>query len=227
MERIFIIEDDPVLLDELARLLELQGFATATCSSFESAAREVIDSNPACAVLDLKLPGADGLAICRDIRQETQVPIIMLTSSASEFDEVMALGLGANDYVTKPYRPAVLLARIQSVLRSAKSSLALDPVLECEGVRLDCSRATMSFQNASIELSKNELRIMSMLMQHAGTIVSRQDIMCELWESDEFVDDNTLTVNVNRLRKSLERIGVDPHFVKTSRGFGYSVGNQA
>lgn len=222
MERIFIIEDDPTLRSELARLLELQGYTALQCESFKNAASEALESDAACVLLDLKLPEADGLAICRDIRKNSNVPVIMLTSSASEFDEVMALGLGANDYVTKPYRPAVLLARIQSALRSAKAETAA-AIFECGDVRLDCDRATISFEGATTELSKNEMRILRMLMQNAGKVVSRQDIMCELWESDEFVDDNTLTVNVNRLRRALERIGASPQFVKTSRGLGYSV----
>lgn len=226
MKRIFIIEDDNTLRDELARLLKLQDFEPAWCTSFTNATEDALEIDASCVILDLKLPHADGLAICRDIRKKSNVPIIMLTSSTNEFDEVMALGLGANDYVTKPYRPAVLLARIQSVLRAAETEPLENSILENSGVALNCDRAEVSFNGKTTELSKNEMRIMRMLMRNAGKIVSRQDIMCELWESDEFVDDNTLTVNVNRLRRALERIGASPDFIKTSRGVGYSIESQ-
>ncbi len=225
MDTIFIVEDDIALREELTRLLTLQGYAPRCCERFDQAAQEALACQACCVVLDLRLPGADGLTICRDIRASSAVPIIMLTSSTSEFDEVMALGLGANDFVTKPYRPAVLLARIQAVLRNVGAGNQAGNTLECEGVRLDCDRATISYEGASTELSRNEMRILALLLRNAGRIVSRQDIMCDLWESDEFVDDNTLTVNVNRLRRALERIGVPPEFIRTSRGIGYSAGD--
>lgn len=221
MDTIFIIEDDAALRDELARLLELQGYAVATTLDFPNAAAAVLAAEPDCVVLDLALPGADGHAICRDVHGRSSVPIIMLTSSVSEFDEVMALGLGASDYVTKPYRPAVLLARIQAVLRKAAPTQSMQ--LEYDGVALDANRAMASCGSAQAELTRNEIRILQLLMRNAPNIVTRQDIMYELWESDEFIDDNTLTVNVNRLRKTLERIGAPEDYVKTHRGIGYSL----
>ena len=135
----------------------------------------------------------------------------------------MALGLGASDYVTKPYRPAVLLARIQAALRTSGDAAAAGAVLAYDGVTLDAARATVSRGGAQAELTRNELRILQLLMRNAPNIVARQDIMYELWESDEFIDDNTLTVNVNRLRKTLESIGADEDYVKTHRGIGYSL----
>lgn len=221
MDTIFIIEDDAALRDELARLLELQGYEVATTLDFPNAAAAALAAEPDLVVLDLALPGADGHAICRDIHARSGVPIIMLTSSINEFDEVMALGLGASDYVTKPYRPAVLLARIQAVLR--KTAPAQSAQLEHDGVTLDTSRAMVSRGEAHAELTRNEMRILQLLMRNAPAIVARQDIMYELWESDEFIDDNTLTVNVNRLRKTLERIGAPDDYVKTHRGIGYSL----
>ena len=224
MDTVFIIEDDAVLRDELARLLTLQGYGVASTVDFPNAARDALAAKPACVVLDLTLPGADGHAICRDLHTAAPaLPIIMLTSSANEFDEVMALGLGASDYVTKPYRPAVLLARIQAALRTSGDAAAAGALLEYDGVTLDAARATVSRGEAQAELTRNELRILQLLMRNAPNIVTRQDIMYELWESDEFIDDNTLTVNVNRLRKTLESIGADEDFVKTHRGIGYSL----
>ena len=143
------------------------------------------------------------------------MPVIMLTSSDSEFDEVLSMNLGADDYVTKPYNPAVLLARIQSVLRRTQRT---EPPtrIEHRGVVLDVARR-------SVDLTRNELKILHMLMANHDTIISRQELMVELWQSDAFIDDNTLTVNINRLRKSLASIGVPDDFLVTRRGQGYVV----
>lgn len=221
MALIYVVEDDAALRDELERLLQLQGFEAAHCDDFSTAAQAAVRSGADCVVLDLKLPGADGLQICRDIRGASEVPIIMLTSSESEFDEVMALGLGADDYVTKPYRPATLLARIQSVLR--RSAVPAQPVVSHRGVQLDEAAGVVEFEGRRAELTRNELRILQMLMRNAGQVVSRQQLMVHLWESDSFIDDNTLTVNVNRLRRALSDIGVDDDFITTRRGLGYVV----
>ena len=222
MALIYIVEDDAALRTELAHLLELSGYDVASCETFDRAARDAIDARPDCVVLDLKLPGTDGHAICRDIRRESDVPIIILTSSDSEFDEVMGMNLGADDYVTKPYRPAVLIAHIASLLR--RSSLARDDMrVECKGVTLDVAAGTVSYQGKSAELTRNELKILHILMRNHGTVLTRHEIMCDLWESDAFIDDNTLTVNVNRLRKTLGSIGVPDDFLVTRRGMGYTV----
>lgn len=223
--RIFIIEDDTALRTELAHLLQLSGYEAAACGDgFATAAAQALAAKPDCVVLDLKLPGADGHDICRDLRAKSRVPIIMLTSSESEFDEVMAMNLGADDYVTKPYRPAVLLAHIQALLRrTAAPAPAL--VLRHKGVALNLGAGTVSYEGSAdtAELTRNELRILQTLMKHPGIVVSRSDIMCALWESDAFIDDNTLTVNVNRLRKTLASLGVPDDFLVTRRGQGYMV----
>ncbi|MCI8340733.1 MAG: response regulator transcription factor [Eggerthellaceae bacterium] len=221
-ERIYIVEDDATLSAELARLLALAGFEPIRCERFDHAAADAVAAGPACVVLDLNLPGADGLQVCRDIRAQSDVPVIVLTSSESEFDEVMAMNLGADDYVTKPYRPAVLIARIQAHVRrgSAQPGTA---VVEHGGVRLDLGTGAVSFGGRTAQLTRNEQRILQMLMEGAGAVVTRQELMCDLWESDAFVDDNTLTVNVNRLRKALASLGVPEGFLQTRRGAGYLV----
>lgn len=220
--RVYIVEDDETLAAELGRLLALAGFEPVQCASFPTAATDALTASPDCVVLDLNLPGADGLQVCRDIRAESSVPIIVLTSSESEFDEVMAMNLGADDYVVKPYRPAVLIARIQAhVRRNAAASAS--PQAEHRGVRLDIGTGEVSFEGKSAQLTRNEQRILQLLMDAAGSVVSRQEIMCDLWESDAFVDDNTLTVNVNRLRKALTGLGVPEDFLQTRRGVGYMV----
>lgn len=221
MAKICVIEDDAALRDELVRLLDLQGFEACGVTDFATAAAEVLAQSPQCVVLDLKLPNVSGHEICRDIRASSTVPIIMLTSSESEFDEVMALGLGADDYVTKPYRPATLIARIQSLLRRSSASGA-EPLTH-EGISLDEATGTVELNGVRAELTRNELRILSLLMRNAGKVVSRQQLMVHLWESDSFIDDNTLTVNMNRLRKKLEDLGAGGDLIKTRRGIGYSL----
>ncbi len=221
MAGIFLIEDDRSLREECARLLKLNGYETSTCTSFSSAAREALRADCACVILDLKLPGADGLSICREIRAESDVPIVILTSSDSEFDEVMGINLGADDYVTKPYSPAVLLARVQSAIRRANPDAGR--LIERAGIRLDMSRSEACHGAKTIELTRNEMRLLAALIQAKGAIVSRQELMYELWQSDEFIDDNTLSVNMNRLRKALTKIGVPEGTLKTHRGLGYSL----
>jgi len=220
VSRIYIIEDDEALRTELAHLLELQGFSVACCATFGTAAADALATRPDCVVLDLKPPGTDGHSICRDIRAASDVPIIMLTSSESEFDEVMGMNLGADDYVTKPYSPAVLIARIQSVIR--RSSSGRDELtIEHAGVLLNVGAGTVSFGGRSTELTRNEQRILQLLMSQPKRVFTRQEIMCDLWESDAFIDDNTLTVNVTRLRRTLAQIGASEDFIKTRRGVGY------
>ena len=224
MARIFIIEDDAPLREGLVRLLDLHGHECFCCESFPDAADEALAANADCALLDLSLPGAFGHQICRDIRRDSDVPVIVVTSSDSEFDEVLSLDVGADDYVTKPYRPAALLARIERALaRRQGAEAAASKVLEVGGVSLDPSRGEVSFENETCELTRNELRILHVLMQSAGEVITRAELMEELWQTDSFVDDNTLTVNVNRLRRCLENIGVPGGFVETKRGQGYLV----
>lgn len=229
--RIYIIEDDIVLRRELANLLELQAFEVEACEDFSHAGESAVAASPDCILLDLKLPSEDGRvsghAILREIRKVSEVPIIVLTSVGDEFSEVMALKLGANDFIYKPYRPAVLLARIEALLSrfgqaEAAHLTSLAPQ-EREGVRLDLRTSTVSFEGREALLTRNEVRILALLMRNAGTIISRSEIMCDLWESDAFVDDNTLTVNINRLRKKLDSVGVDPAFLQTRRGQGYLI----
>ncbi len=221
-QRIFMIEDDSALREELAHLLELAGFMPIGITErFEEAPQKALEANVDCVVVDLKLPNTDGHAICRAIREKSDVPIIVLTSSESEFDEVMAMNLGADDYIVKPYRPAVLLAHIQALLRRKAPGTSI--LMSHKGVQLDLGAGVVSFDGKSAELTRNEQRILQILMKNPGTVVPRSEIMCALWESDSFIDDNTLTVNVNRLRKTLSSLGVPDEFLVTRRGLGYSV----
>lgn len=219
---VYIVEDDEPIRGELAEVLRRNGFEVAWCDSFDHVADDVLQAAPDVVLLDLTLPVADGQLVCREIRQRSDVPIIVLTSRTTEIDEVMSMTMGADDFVAKPYRARVLVARIGALLRR-RGRPDESSVLEYGGVSLDLARSEARAAGGSVELTKNELRILSLLMGRAGTIVSREALMRDLWDSDAFVDDNTLTVNVNRLRRSLEKIGVT-NFLVTHRGRGYSVG---
>lgn len=221
MPRICIVEDDVILRDELTHLLELNGYEGCICLDFPNAARWIMEQRPSLAIVDLRVPGNDGHAICRDLRKASSVPILVLTSSDTEFDEVMSMNLGADDYLTKPYRPAVLLAHVQALLR--RSDGVPSRVVTHKGVSLDLGSGRLGYEGRSAELTRNEQRILDTLMSNPGVIVTRQELMCELWDTDSFIDDNTLTVNVNRVRKALSSLGVPDDFLVTKRGQGYLV----
>ncbi len=222
MTKILVVEDDHQIQQELMLLLQRNGFEAQALTSFESVPQQIIAAHPDLVLLDLNLPGIDGQQICREVRQLSNVPIIVVTSRNTDLDELMVLSLGADDFIAKPYNTQILLMHITSVLRRANSDVTTGTKLSHAGVTLDSSSCKVSANQKSVELTKNELRILSLLMQNAGTVVSRQRIQEELWQSDEFVDDNTLTVNISHLRNTLASIGVED-FVMTRRGLGYVI----
>ena len=222
MTKILVVEDDHQIQQELVLLLQRNGFEAQALTSFESVPQQIIAAHPDLVLLDLNLPGIDGQQICREVRQLSNVPIIVVTSRNIDLDELMVLSLGADDFIAKPYNTQILLMHITSVLRRANSEVTTGTKLSHAGVTLDSSSCKVSANQNSVELTKNELRILSLLMQNAGTVVSRQRIQEELWQSDEFVDDNTLTVNISHLRNTLASIGVED-FVMTRRGLGYVI----
>ena len=221
MPMVFVVEDDAAIRGELMQVLERNGFDAACCEAFDRVVEEITAAGPDLVLLDLTLPGTDGQFVCRELRAVSDVPIIVLTSRVTEIDEVMSMSMGADDFIPKPYSSRVLIARIQALLR--RTSGASDRnVLEHRGLTLDLSRSVAEFGGRQVELTKNEMRILALLMSRAGAIVSREAIMRDLWDSEAFVDDNTLTVNINRLRSTLEKIGVTG-YLTTHRGRGYSV----
>lgn len=222
MTKILVVEDEHQIQQELVLLLQRNGFEAQALMSFESVPQQIIAAHPDLVLLDLNLPGIDGQQICREVRQLSNVPIIVVTSRNTDLDELMVLSLGADDFIAKPYNTQILLMHITSVLRRANSDVTTGTKLSHAGVTLDSSSCKVSANQKSVELTKNELRILSLLMQNAGTVVSRQRIQEELWQSDEFVDDNTLTVNISHLRNTLASIGVED-FVMTRRGLGYVI----
>ena len=221
MPLIYVVEDDTAIRNELIEALERQGHEVAYCLVFDRVVEDILRANPDLVLLDLTLPGTDGQFVCRELRQQSEVPIIVLTSRPTEIDEVMSMTMGADDFIPKPYSARGLMARIQALLRRAQAAPDRS-VLSHNGVEVDLARSVASAQGASVELTKNELRILTLLINHAGGIVSREAIMRDLWDSDAFVDDNTLTVNINRLRAALKKIGVTD-YLRTHRGRGYSV----
>ena len=211
--KIFIIEDEEKIRLELSTFLNRYGYETSYSTDFENIVDISLKEEPDIILLDINLPYYDGYYICREIRRKSNVPIIVVT------DELMSMNLGADDFITKPYNTQILLARIASIIRRTYQNLDSE-VFEFKGLKYNMSTSEMTFDNKKCELTKNESKILFTLMKNKERIVSRNDLMKALWQDDEFVDDNTLTVNINRLRKKLEEIGaVD--YIQTKRGQGY------
>lgn len=221
MAKIFIIEDDKGIQQELSRLLASYGHTCIVNDDFEHIVEHVLDTPIDLVLLDINLPFYDGYYVCREIRSRSDVPIIIVTSRNSDMDELMSMNLGADDFITKPYNTQILLAHISAVL---KRSMDQQPsmCITHKDVTLNVASGVLQYENEVVELTKNEQRILTLLMRNQGQIISRDDIMNALWQSDEFIDDNTLTVNIGRLRKKLEEIGIEG-FLVTKRGQGYMV----
>ncbi|MDI9218126.1 response regulator transcription factor, partial [Clostridium tertium] len=214
-KKIFIIEDEEKIRNELCTFLNKYGYETRYSLDFENILEEFMKDKYHLVLLDINLPYYDGYYICREIRKRSSIPIIVVTSRDSEVDELMSMNLGADDFITKPYNTQILLARISSIIRRAYNNSDSE-VLEYRGLIHNLSTSEAEFDNKRIELSKNESRILYVLIKNKEKIVSRNEIIESLWQSDEFVDDNTLTVNINRLRKKLEEIGAID-YLKTKR----------
>ncbi|HJA65358.1 MAG TPA: response regulator transcription factor [Candidatus Mediterraneibacter cottocaccae] len=219
--KIFIIEDDASIRKELSRFLQKYGYECGTDDDFERIVEKCLAAEPDLVLLDLNLPYQDGFQICRELRRKSGVPIIVLTSRSSDFDELMSLNTGADDYITKPYNAQVLLARIQKLISRVYEAQP-GTVLMHNGLTLNLIRATVSHGGAEAELTKNEMGILRLLMANKGNIIPRDAIIDELWQSEEFIDENTLNVNIVRLRKKLAGIGL-PDYLQTKRGMGYCV----
>lgn len=219
--RIFLVEDDPGIRSELAALLQKHGYSCGYTQGFDDVVRQILGDHPHLVLLDINLPQMDGYQICRELRRRSQVPVIMVTSRDSRIDELLSMNLGADDFIAKPYHAQILLARIAAVLKRAYQAEEKNELAH-NGVTLNLSNSMLRANGKEVELTKNESRILQMLIRNRGSILSREELMNELWQSDEFVDDNTLTVNINRLRKKLEAVGVHD-YLTTRRGRGYMV----
>jgi DNA-binding response OmpR family regulator len=214
-----VIEDEKIIREELATLLRRNGYEVVAPETFFDVCGDVIAASPDMVLLDINLPGVDGECVLRDIRKKSEVPVIMVTSRDTEMDEVLCMSFGADDFVAKPYNPSILLLHIEAVLKRYEGRNEGSEVVY-NNVRLDVAKGIVSTDENSLRLTKNEMGILSFMIKNSGRIVSRDELINYLWDSEEFVDDNTLTVNVNRVRKKLEELGGNIKLV-TRRGQGY------
>ena len=218
--KIIIVEDHEPIRNELKILLSKYGYEIKAPTEFNNIVDYILKQNADLILLDINLPIFDGYYICREIRKTSEVPIIVVTSRDSEVDELMSMNLGADDFVTKPYNTQILLARIAALLKRSGMNSNSNIILTYKDFKLNLSNATVIYNDKNIELTKNEVKILSYLINHKGEIVSREILMEHLWNSDFFVDDSTLTVNITRLRKKLDEIGIK-NVIETRRGLGY------
>lgn len=210
MYRIFIVEDDRTIAQAVAHLAESWGLEVRCVRDFRAVTAEAAEFQPHLIILDIALPCFDGYHWCRELRKQTSAPILFLSSAGDNMNVIMAMNFGADDFIAKPFDGGVLMAKVQAMLR------------ERRGAQLSADDQKLTYQGQTVELTKNEYRILSCLMESAGKVVSREKLMQRLWETDSFVDENTLTVNVNRLRRKLAGVGL-VDFIATRHGVGYIV----
>jgi DNA-binding response OmpR family regulator len=217
-----LVEDNPSARRAVVTLLTRYGYAVEAPTQFDRIPEEFAQAKPHLVLLDINLPVFDGFYLCRELRRRSEVPIIFLTSRDSDMDQVMGMTLGGDDYITKPYSTDVLLARVSAVLRRVYGRGLMIDTLEYMGLRLDLAKGVADHGEQQAELTKNELKLLHALMEKRGTVVSREQLMERLWSSDLFVDENTLTVNIARLRAKLAEMGL-AEYIETRRGLGYIV----
>ncbi|MCI9024168.1 MAG: response regulator transcription factor [Dorea sp.] len=220
--KIMIVEDDRVIARALASHLSKWNYDTRCIEDFKNIIEEFEQYDPQLVLLDIMLPFFNGFHWCQEIRKVSEVPIIFLSSANDNMNIVMAMNMGGDEFIEKPFDLHVVTAKVQAILRRSYSFQGTLNVMEYHGAVLNLNDATLVNGEQKLELTKNEFRILQMLLENAGKIVSRDSIITRLWESDEFIDDNTLTVNIARLRKKLEQIGLE-QMIRTKKGIGYMV----
>ena len=223
IHRIFIVEDDAVIAEAIRRHISAWGCSARCAVNFENVISEFADFDPQLVLMDISLPFFNGYHWCSEIRRVSKVPIIFVSSASDNMNIVMAVNMGGDDFIAKPFDLDVLTAKVQALLRRAYDFTAPTKLLESGGAVLSMADATLSYEGRKTELTKNEFKILQLLFESKGAIVTRDDIMTRLWESDSFVDENTLTVNITRLRRKLEDTGL-MNFIVTKKGIGYMVG---
>ena len=220
MYRILIIEDDDIIAKNIATHFKRWNYETMQIIDFKNIMEEFLKFDPQLVLLDIGLPFYNGFYWCQEIRKISKVPILFLSSMNDNMNIVMAMNMGGDEFIEKPFDLNVLTAKVQALLRRSYSFQGNGNVLEYEGMILNLNDASFSYKEKNVSLTKNEFRILQMLMENAGKIIARDDIIARLWESNEFIDDNTLTVNVARLRKKIENAGMD-NWIRTQKGIGY------
>ena len=222
MYKLFIIEDDTGIADGIRELAEMWEFQVKICENFRNVTEEFAAFQPHIVLLDISLPFFNGYHWCSEIRRISSVPVIFISSASDSMNIVMAMNMGADDFIAKPFDGNVLMAKVQALLRRTYDFAASAPLLSHRGAFLNTGDGTLSVNGEKIELTKNEYKILLCLLENKGKTVSREKLMERLWETDSFVDENTLTVNVNRLRKKLDSTGLED-FIATRFGVGYIV----
>lgn len=222
MFKILIVEDDETIAKILAENLNKWGYEASYVEDFDLVLQKFRDFEPHLVLMDITLPFYNGFYWCAEIRKESKVPIVFISSNTDNMNIVMAMNMGGDDFITKPFDLSVVVAKIQALLRRTYSYINQVTTIEHRGAILNIGEAALYYQDTKLDLTKNEFRILQLLMDKRNTIVSREEIMKKLWDSDCFIDDNTLTVNMTRLRKKLEEIGLN-HFIVTKKGIGYLI----
>ena len=223
MYKILIVEDDEVIAKTLKVHLEKWGYEAVCVQDFNHVMECFVKEQPSIVLMDIGLPFFNGYHWCTQIRKVSNVPVVFLSSAADNMNIVMAVTMGADDFIAKPFDMQVLTVKIQAILRRSYDFAGNSSVLEHRGAMLNISEAELSYEGESLELTKNELKILQTLFENKASIVTRDTLMTKLWESDTYVDENTLSVNVNRLRKKLASIGLSD-FIITKKGIGYKLG---
>lgn len=224
MFKILIVEDDETIAGILAENLNKWGYEADYVEDFDLVLHKFRDFEPHLVLMDITLPFYNGFYWCAEIRKESNVPIVFISSNTDNMNIVMAMNMGGDDFITKPFDLSVVVAKIQALLRRTYSYMNQVTTIEHRGAILNLGEAALYYQDTKLDLTKNEFRILQLLMEKRNTVVSREEIMKKLWDSDCFIDDNTLTVNMTRIRKKLEEIGLE-QFIVTKKGIGYRIGD--
>lgn len=223
MYKIFMVEDDEIIARSIREHLQAWNYDVCCVEDFSNVVAEFVRFDPQLVLMDITLPFFNGYHWCSEIRKISKVPVIFLSSAADNMNIVMAVNMGADDFIPKPFDLKVLTVKIQAMLRRSYDFAGTGSMLEHKGAILNLNETTLTYQEQKIELTKNEFRILEILMENKEKVVSRETLMTRLWESDNYVDENTLSVNVNRLRKKLEALGLE-EFILTKKGIGYRLG---
>lgn len=219
MKKILIVEDEKIIRNELKTLLENSGYEVSAIENFNNTKEDIIKSKVDLVLLDINLPNVNGEILLKEIRKETNIPVIMVTSRVGEVDEVLSISYGADDYITKPYNPTILLLRIQNIFK--RMELSKDD-MNYDGIIVNPQKGILEQDGKILELSKNEMIIFTYLLCNRGKIVTRDDLMTDLWNNNEFINDNALTVNISRLRSKLQDFGLR-NKIETRKGQGYKL----
>ena len=220
MPKVLIVEDEAAVRDQTAKLLAKNGYQALILTDFATAEAEILHLQPDLILLDLNIPYLDGRQLLKNLRQTTEIPVIMVTSSNSEINEALTISYGADDYITKPYNPDILLLRIGAVLKRTNSQAQASPILHFRGIIFDSNKGMLEKDDKTITLTKTEMIILGELLRHQNQIVSREKLMTSLWHNTNYLNDNTLTVNISRLREKLAKLGA-ADAICTRKGLGY------